>query len=200
MLLVGAGDVALQKWRGLQNTGAKVHVVAPEALPEFDALSGEGLLTFSRRPYRGEDLDGVALVFAATDDRELQQRIFRECRERGILVNVVDVPPLCDFYAGAVVERGDIQIAISTGGAAPALAKFLRQKIEAMLAPEYAQFAAVVKGMRPAMLALPKEKRRSLWGCIVSDAFFADIRRDGPDVAAERIQGWIQKAAEEKTS
>jgi len=189
--LIGAGEIGLQKIRAFLDSGAQVHVVAPEALPEIEALAQEGRVRWSKRGYETADLDGVTLVIAATDDPALQQRIAAESRERRIWVNIVDVPPLCDFIAPAIVRRGDIQVAISTGGAAPALAKFLRQKVEQVLGPEYADFVQMVKQYRPDILKLPKPQRMDLWNRMVNDDFMAQIRRDGIAPAEARLKEWI---------
>lgn len=191
VLVVGAGDVALQKLRQLLECGARVKVVAPKTLPTIRRLALDGRISWSKRSYKKADLNGLSLVIAATDDPILQKKIAREARAHGIWVNVVDVPALCDFIAPAVVARGDIQIAISTGGAAPALAKYLRKKLEAIIGPEHEEFVQVVQKMRPAILKLTKEKRRSLWERIVSDAFFEEIRSNGMTAAKTRLKEWI---------
>jgi precorrin-2 dehydrogenase/sirohydrochlorin ferrochelatase len=195
VLLVGAGEIGLQKIRALLECEARIHVVAPEALPEIQEIARAGHIRWSVRGYETADLEDIVVAIAATDDRVLQERIASECRSRKILVNIVDVPPLCDFYAASVVSRGDVQIAISTGGAAPALAKFLRQKVEGVLGPEYADFVRIVQGLRPSMLQLPKERRLSLWSCIVSDGFLDQIRREGPERAEAQIKQWIEESA-----
>ena len=191
VLLVGAGEIGLQKIRGFLECEARVHVVSPDALPEIAAFAESGQVRWSRRGYETADLDGMKLVIAATDDTVLQKRIAAESRERGILVNIVDVPPLCDFIAPAIVSRGDVQIAISTGGAAPALAKFLRQKLEGVLGPEVAEFVRIAQEIRPRIMALPKEKRLGLWGCLASDGFLETIKRD----AKAKIKEWIDAAS-----
>jgi siroheme synthase-like protein len=136
-------------------------------------------------------LEGASLVISSTDDPVVQKRIAAECRERQIWVNVVDVPPLCDFIAPAIVRRGPIQIAISTGGVSPALAKFLRRKLEPLIGPQYEALAAVVQKIRGEILVLPKPRRDSLWECIVSDGFIAEVERDGLDRSVERVKEWI---------
>jgi siroheme synthase-like protein len=191
VLLVGAGVIALQKLGALMECQALVHVVAPEALPEIRSHSRDGKIKWSKRPYKLSDLDKVTLVIAATDDVGLQKKVAKEARARGLWVNVVDVPPLCDFIAPAIVSRGDIQIAISTGGAAPALAKHLRKKVESILGQEYADFVAVIGRLRPAILKLPKERRASFWECVVSEPFMKDIRENGIARAEKLLKEWI---------
>ncbi len=194
VLLVGAGTVALQKIDALVEGGARVHVVSPEAKPPFQRLARGGKIRWSRRPYRTSDMKGARLVIAATNNPKVHQKISKDARARGIWANIVDVPPLCDFIAPAIVRRGDIQIAISTGGAAPALAKYLRKKLETVIGPEHEDFVKMVKALRPRILKLEKPQRLSLWECIVSDAFLRDIRVHGVAHARRRLVGWIEKA------
>jgi len=191
VLLVGGGAVALQKLRSLLDAGARVHLVSPEALPEIRQLAQDGKIEWSARSYKTADTAGVRLVIAATPDARLQKKIAQAARRRGIWANVVDVPVLCDFIAPAVFGRGDIQIAISTGGAAPALAKYLRRKLESIIGPEYEEFVNVVQRLRPDILKLPKARRLSLWERIVSDDFFQDIRTGGMEAAEIRLKKWI---------
>ena len=191
VLLVGAGPIGLQKLQGLLDCQADIKVVAPEALPEIQQLARDGKIEWCRRSYETPDTDGSSLVIAATDDPELQKKIAGDARGRGIWVNIVDVPPLCDFIAPAIASRGEVQIAISTGGAAPALAKHLRKKIESQIGPEYEEFVKVVEKLRPDILKLAKEKRMAFWDQVVSDAFFEDIRRDGIAKAETRMKEWI---------
>src|SRR6478609_8076602 len=135
-LLVGAGNVALEKIASLLPTGLRLRVIARDAKPEIRKLAAEGKLEWFQRHYETTDLDGTYVVIAATDDPEVNARIFREATERGILCNSVDDPPHCDFYFGAVVRRGDLQVAISTAGESPAVAQRLRREIDGQLAAD----------------------------------------------------------------
>ena len=129
-VIVGAGAVAEQKVRGLLAAGARVRVIAPEATPYLSRLARSRKISWQRREFRGGDLRGAFLVVAATNSAAVHARVFREARRRGVLCNVVDVPPQCDFYYPAVVRRGRLQIAISTGGESPALAQRVRRHLE----------------------------------------------------------------------
>jgi precorrin-2 dehydrogenase/sirohydrochlorin ferrochelatase len=129
VLVVGAGTIALRKTKGLIEARAKVTVVAPDVLPEFDELPVRVL----RRPFRAADLAGVVLVFAATDDRQVNHRIGIAAKGRGIFSNIADSAGECDFVVPARVNRGDVQVAISTGGRSPRVSKELRRKLEAIL-------------------------------------------------------------------
>lgn len=191
VLLVGAGAVALTKVAALIECGARLTVVSPEALPEFEQFAAQGKISLEKRGYESTDLDGVRLVIAATDDKDLQLRIAQEARARFLWVNIVDVPPLCDFIAPAIMSKGDLQIAVSTGGAAPAMAKFLRKKLERWVGDEYAEFIRLAQKVRPDILKLPKAERNRLWDRMVNEAFLADLKRDGFDKAEARVREWI---------
>lgn len=129
VLVVGAGGVALRKTRGLVDAGARVTVVAPEALPEFDDLP----VRMVRRHFRATDLAGAVLVFAATDDRQVNHRIGIAAKGRGVFANIADSAEECDFVVPARVERGDVQIAIATGGKSPRVSAELRKKLDDVL-------------------------------------------------------------------
>ena len=141
-MVVGAGKVAESKVAGLLKTGCILHVVAPQATGQIEAWSRKGKLRWHKRRYRDSDLAGCFLVVAATPSTKLHEKIFRAARKRRIICNVVDVPELCDFYYPAVVERGWLQIAISTSGKSPALAQRLRKDLEARFGPEYKEWLA----------------------------------------------------------
>lgn len=129
VLVVGAGKVALRKTLGLVEAGARVTVVAPQWEPGFASLS----VRMVKRRFRIGDLAGARLVFAATDDRRTNRRIGMAARNQGILANVADSAEECGFLVPARVTRGNLQIAVSTGGVNPRMAKHLRQKLEEIL-------------------------------------------------------------------
>jgi siroheme synthase-like protein len=135
-LVVGAGAVALEKIEALLRCGARLRVVSPEAIAAVKLLSDEGKLEWIARRFVPEDVAGSYLVIAATSDGAVNHAVFREASRLSILCNTVDDPPLCDFFCASVVERGDLQVAISTGGKSPALAQRLRREIDRELAPD----------------------------------------------------------------
>jgi precorrin-2 dehydrogenase/sirohydrochlorin ferrochelatase len=147
-LVVGGGRIAADKVDGLLAAGAAVVVVSPSVLPRVAALAGSGEIEYHTRPYRSGDLDGVFLAYGATDNLELNARITADARAAGVLVNAVDDPPNCDFYAVAVVRRGDLQIGISTNGHSPAFARWLREDLDSLLPQEYADLLAVLSEVR----------------------------------------------------
>jgi uroporphyrin-III C-methyltransferase len=132
-LLVGAGNVALDKITSLLNTGPSLRVIAPEARMEIQQLALEGKLEWIARHFTPSDLDGNFLVIAATNSPRVNATIYQGCVERNIPCNSVDDIPNCDFFFGSVVSRGDLQIAISTSGESPAVAQRLRREIDAQL-------------------------------------------------------------------
>jgi precorrin-2 dehydrogenase / sirohydrochlorin ferrochelatase len=132
-VVVGAGNLAEAKIDSLLAAHAKVTVIAPEARPRVADMAAAGEIEWLRREYAAGDLTAQFLVVAATDNPVVNRAIFKEATEKNILCNAVDDPPFCDFYFPSVVRRGDLQIAISTAGASPALAQRLRKEINAQL-------------------------------------------------------------------
>jgi precorrin-2 dehydrogenase/sirohydrochlorin ferrochelatase len=132
-IVVGGGNLAETKIESLLAAQAKVTVIAPEACARIVDFAEAGEVEWHRRAYTEGDLEGSFLVVAATDDPAVNRAVFQEATQKGILCNCVDDPPFCDFYFPSVVRRGDLQIAISTAGASPALAQRLRKEINAQL-------------------------------------------------------------------
>jgi len=163
-LLVGAGTVALDKIGSLLKTGLKLRVVAPRARAEVRELAAEGKLEWIEREFEPADLDGNWLAIAATDVPEVNAAVYRAARERGVFCNSVDDIPNCDFYFGSVVNRGDLQIAISTAGESPALAQRLRREIDAQLPKDLGPWLERLGELRREVLATHErgEERRLL--------------------------------------
>jgi precorrin-2 dehydrogenase / sirohydrochlorin ferrochelatase len=163
-LVVGAGTVALEKIEALLRCAAHVAVVSPEAVPAVRRLSEQGAVDWLVRRFRPEDLSGVQLVIAATNDRDVNRAVFEEAARLSILCNAVDDPPLCDFFCASIVERGDLQIAISTAGKSPALAQRLRREIDAQLDADLGRWLDDLGNLRREVLAAmpPGEPRRQL--------------------------------------
>ena len=173
-LVVGGGDVGLEKVEGLLACDADVTLVAPAAHPELEALAREGSITWFEREYQRDDLDGKLIVIAATDDTDVNIRVFDDAEARAMLVNVVDVPPLCSFILPAIVRTGPLAIAISTAGASPALAKRMKREISALFGDPYAQLAVILNEARGwAKATLPTYQDRK--------EFFESIVNGEPD-------------------
>ena len=163
-LVVGAGKVAEGKIRGLLDAGASVEVVAPFAVPQIQQWFGQGVLSWQQRVFEPRDLDHASIVIAATPSHEVNTQVFEEAQLRNVLCNSVDDPENCDFYYPAVVERGDLQIAISTNGRSPALAQRLRQELEQQFGPEYETWLEELGVSRDQLFAtnVDAEARRKL--------------------------------------
>ncbi len=173
-VVVGGGAVGLEKVEGLLACDADVVLIAPEAEPELEALAAEGSMRWERRPYRAEDLEATFMVIAATDDSEQNIRVYDDAERRAMLVNVVDVPPLCNFILPAIVRQGPLAIAISTAGASPALAKRMKREVSELFGPEYARLALLLNDARGwAKATLPTYQDRK--------AFFESIVNGEPD-------------------
>jgi len=186
-LVVGAGTIAESKIRSLLISRANVHVVAPWATPAVSAWARAGAVQWSARPFQPADLDSIFLVVAATSIPVVNDLVYREAQVRRTLCNVVDDPERCDFYYPAVVRRGDLQIAISTGGHSPALAQRLRREFEAQIAPVYAGWLEELGQARKKVFAssLDPEHRRALLRAAASRESF-DARRAEPVVSGGR--------------
>jgi uroporphyrin-III C-methyltransferase / precorrin-2 dehydrogenase / sirohydrochlorin ferrochelatase len=163
-LLVGAGAVARDKIGSLLKTGVRLRVVAPEACEEIRALAAEGKLEWVQRAFVPSDLDSIFIAIAATSTPEVNAAVYREAVERGVLCNSVDDIPHCDFFFGSVVQRGALQIAISTSGESPAFAQRLRKEIDSQLSHDIGPWLTELGALRREILAtLPAgEARKAL--------------------------------------
>jgi precorrin-2 dehydrogenase/sirohydrochlorin ferrochelatase len=157
-LVIGGGEVAERKVEALLAAGARVTVVAPALTAELAALAETHEIVHHPRSYRPGDVRGAQLAIAATDDPEVQRAVAAEAEAAGVLLNVVDVPALCTFIAPAVVQRGEVSIAVSTGGASPALAHRVRTEIEARFGPEYGLFAQILRRLRERLPPSPERQ------------------------------------------
>ena len=147
-LVVGGGDIGLEKVEGLLACDASVVLVAPDAHPALRELAQEGSITWIEREYESADLEGCLIAIAATDDTDVNIRVYDDAERRAMLVNVVDVPPLCNFILPAIVRTGPLAVAISTAGASPALAKRMKAEISAMFGEPYADLAVMLNDVR----------------------------------------------------
>ena len=193
-VVVGGGAVAARKVDGLLECGARVAVIAPTLVPALEALWHAGHIAVRQRPFTASDLDGAVLVIAATNDAAVNAQVAREARARGIWVNVVDDPAHCDFILPAVVRRGDLQIAVSTGGRSPALARWVREDLERRLPAEYGALLALVADLRQELrragVAVPPER----WQRAVDDEVLARLRAGDPAGARARLRAALLPA------
>jgi precorrin-2 dehydrogenase/sirohydrochlorin ferrochelatase len=180
-LVVGAGTVGEPKISSLIAAGASTRVIALNATAAVAEWAREGSIKWEQRAFEFADLDGVFMVIAATNSRELNAAIFNEARQRNILCNVVDDPEYCDFYYPAVVRRGDLQLAISTNGQSPALAQRIRRELEIQFGPEYGEWLEQLGKIRQQLFAsrMNPEERRQLLHELASSAAFEEARAAG---------------------
>lgn len=188
-LVVGAGKVGEPKIGGLLETGARIRVVALDASPAVREWARSGRIELELRAFSTDDLQGAFLVVVATASRSLNERIYHEAQRLGALCNVVDVPDLCDFFYPSIVRRGDLQIAVSTGGQSPSLAQKIRQQLEKQFGPGYAAWVAELGETRKLIMAsdLDKERKLDLLHSLASREAFEAVLAENRELAGELI-------------
>ncbi len=163
-LVVGGGAIAHRKVELLLQAHAKVHVIAPQLNSQFESWLKANHITYSPERFQLTDLAGYRLVIAATDDKAVNAKVSELAQQKGILVNVVDQPELCSFIMPSIIDRSPVQIAISTGGASPVLARLLRTKLETLIPAAYGQLASFVAKCRERVKKqLPMKARKRFW-------------------------------------
>jgi precorrin-2 dehydrogenase/sirohydrochlorin ferrochelatase len=176
-VVVGGGDIGLEKVEGLLACNGKVVLIAPDAIGPLQDLAAEGSIEWEQREYEPADIEATFIVIAATNDTDVNIGVYNDAERRAMLVNVVDVPPLCNFILPAIVRTGPLAIAISTAGASPALAKRIKREIAAEYGPEHARLAEILNDARGwAKGTLPTYQDRK--------AFFEGIVNGDPDPIA----------------
>jgi precorrin-2 dehydrogenase/sirohydrochlorin ferrochelatase len=186
-LVVGGGEIAAGKLDALLAAGGRVTVVSPTVRPSIAALAAERRLTLHQRPYQETDIAGAYLVIAATDDRAANAAVAADARAAGILVNAVDDIPNCDFFAVALVRRGDLQLAISTNGRSPAFARWMREQLDAAIPAEYADLLAVLGEVRDTIKARGPIPEYAHWQAAIADEVAAGLGRDDRATTAARL-------------
>jgi siroheme synthase-like protein len=197
-LVVGGGEVGLEKVEGLLACDGDVTLVAPEAEPALAELAEEGSIRWERRAYETADLEGKFLVIAATNDTDVNIRVFDDAERRAMLVNVVDVPPLCNFILPAIVRTGPLAIAISTAGASPALAKRMKREVSELFGEEYARLAVLLndaRGWAKATLPTYQDRKEFFEGIVNGDPDPIELLRAGDERAVVDLIAAAQAAA-----
>jgi precorrin-2 dehydrogenase / sirohydrochlorin ferrochelatase len=198
-LVVGGGDVGLEKVEGLLACDADVTLVAPEAHPALRELAEEGSIRWEQREYAAGDLDGCLIVIAATDDTDVNIRVFDDAERRAMLVNVVDVPPLCNFILPAIVRTGPLAVAISTAGASPALAKRMKREIAELFGEPYADLAVLLndaRGWAKGTLPTYQDRKEFFESIVNGDPDPIELLRGGH---ADRVRELIATAQQAHT-
>ncbi|MHB1853542.1 MAG: precorrin-2 dehydrogenase/sirohydrochlorin ferrochelatase family protein [Acidimicrobiales bacterium] len=191
-LVVGGGRVAARKAVGLLDAGAALHMVAPVISPEAEVLAGSGL-TIERRPYRSPEAASYRLVVTATGDPEVDGTVFRDAEAAGVWVNAADDPVACSFHLPAVARRGPVSVAVSTGGASPALASWLRDRIETVLGPgsDIEVLAGLLSEARAALQAAGRSTEGANWREALDSDMLGLIRAGHIDQARERLRACL---------
>ena len=181
-VVVGGGDIGLEKVDGLLACGGDVTLVAPEAIDDLAKLAEEGSIKWEKRSYEPTDLEGTFIVIAATNDTDVNIGIYEDAERRAMLVNIVDVPPLCNFILPAIVRQGSMAIAISTQGASPALAKRMKREIADQFGQPYAELAVIlndVRGWAKGTLPTYNDRRDFFEGIVNGDPDPVELIRAG---------------------
>ncbi|MGI9020360.1 MAG: precorrin-2 dehydrogenase/sirohydrochlorin ferrochelatase family protein [Solirubrobacterales bacterium] len=181
-LVVGGGDIGLEKVEGLLACDADVTLVAPDAVPALEELAAEGSITWERRAYVDRDLEGKFIAIAATNDTDVNVSVYDAAERLATLVNVVDVPPLCNFILPAIVRTGPLAIAISTAGASPALAKRMKREIADTFGEPYARLAIMLndaRGWAKATLPTYHDRKDFFEGIVNGDPDPVELVREG---------------------
>ena len=180
VIIIGGGVVCERKAETMMKYGARVTVVAPHFTDAIQQWARSGAIQIRKKSYDSGDLDGASIVIASTDDEAVNTQIAADCRKRKIPVNVVDVTHLCAFIVPAIVEQGSIQLAVSTGGKSPALARTLKEDLQKFVGPEYAEINDLLGTLRPSakkVLPTDTDRKRFFDGIIASGV--VDMLRRG---------------------
>jgi siroheme synthase-like protein len=199
-LVVGGGDIGLEKVEGLLACDGDVTLVAPDAHPELERLAEEGSITWERKTYEPSDLEGKFMVIAATNDSEVNIGIYYDAEKRAMLANVVDVPPLCNFILPAIVRTGPLAIAISTAGASPALAKRMKREISELFGEDYARLAVILneaRGWAKGTLPTYQDRKEFFEGIVNGEPDPIDLVRAGRE---DEVFAIIERAKERATA
>jgi len=173
VVIIGAGPLALQKAEALYRSEARLKVVAQNSTQALKDFCARNHIEFLDATYEKQQIASSALVIVATNNRPLNERIYHDCHAQGILCNVVDQPDLCDFYVPAVVQRGNLQIAISTDGRCPAYAGRVRAVCEDLFTEQHEEFLTLLQEMRQIILQeyAPAQRRGRMQALISDDSF-----------------------------
>jgi siroheme synthase-like protein len=189
-VVVGGGEIGLEKVEGLLACNGRVVLVAPDAVPELESLAAEGSIEWIRRRYEPGDLEQTFIAIAATNDTATNIAVYQDAEERAMLVNVVDVPPLCNFILPAIVRTGPLAIAISTAGASPALAKRIKRQIADEFGEPYARLAVLlneVRGWAKGTLPTYQDRKQFFEGIVNGDPDPIELLRRGDEAAVRDL-------------
>ncbi len=192
-VVIGGGDVAERKVRGLLRAGARVKVVSPELTEGLEELRNRGLIKHVKRAYQEDDIRDAFLVIAATSEMDVNRAVFKDARN--VPVNVVDVPELCSFIVPSIVNRGDLTVAISTSGVSPALARSIREELEVFFPEETGEFLEFLKDIRSRIKQTVPDSttREAVLKEIGSRRVLKLLLTEGVEVARQEVYGILNK-------
>jgi precorrin-2 dehydrogenase len=196
-LVVGGGDIGLEKVEGLLACDADVTLVAPDAHPALRELAQEGSIRWEAREYRSGDLEGCLIAIAATNNTDVNIAVFNDAERRAMLVNVVDVPPLCNFILPAIVRTGPLAVAISTAGASPALAKRMKREVSELFGEPYADLAVLLndaRGWAKGTLPTYQDRKEFFEGIVNGDPDPIELLRAGRAAEVRDLIAAAQRA------
>lgn len=197
VVVVGGGEVALRKAEGLLDAGAEVTVVSPALHPDLQALVSRGRVRHVAREYARGDLEGYFLAFVGTDDRSVNAAVSREGRQRRVWVNAVDDPPNCDFIMPGIVQCGDLVIAVSTSGTSPAMARKMREELEAFLSQEYVLMLELAAEVRQELRERSVIVEPEVWNAALDGGLKRLLGEGRREEAKQRLlRGLLEPAAE----
>src|SRR6476619_5569183 len=195
-VVIGGGDIGLEKVEGLLACDGDVTLIAPDAIEPLQELAREGSIKWEQREYAGiADLEATFIAIAATNDTDVNIRVYEDAEKRAMLVNIVDVPPLCNFILPAIFRSGPIAIAISTAGASPALAKRMRNQIAAEYGEPYARLAELlneVRGWAKGTLPTYNDRKEFFERIVNGDPDPIELLRQGDEQAVRDLISAVQ--------
>ena len=199
VLVVGGGEVAARKVKGLLDCETRITVVSPQLTSELRQLSGQGACLWLEKTYDTSDLESVDLVFACTDAEDLNARISQDATERQLLVNVADRPDLCTFFLPSVLRRNSLSIAVSTDGSSPLTARLIRESLEKHVDDEIGEYLELLRTWRPQVLAtLPAEKRKRFWLEAHSGQIYEFVKLGQHEQAQDELTRLFEKLSKEE--
>lgn len=193
--MVGGGDVAERKVGGLLKAGARVKLISPETSVGLREIIDTGSVEYRSRGYKAGDLKGASLAIAATDDERVNRAVASEAEKENVLLNVVDDPPRCTFIAPAVMTRGDLTLAISTGGKSPAFARRVREELERQFPEEWAQLLEIASEVRERLARDGKRAPSDLWQRAISTEVMDLVKAGRITEARDRLEAAVSEGA-----
>ncbi|MEN6325287.1 MAG: bifunctional precorrin-2 dehydrogenase/sirohydrochlorin ferrochelatase [Syntrophomonas sp.] len=189
-LVIGGGPVAERKVENLLEYEVNIKIVSPQVEKRIKEWSLEGSITWLPREFEEHDLDGIFMVFVATNDGSVNQWVVELCRQRGILANAVDDPPNCDFFVPSLIRHNSLVVAISTEGKSPLFARKLREELEEVITPEYGEFVEILGELRTRIKndVLDIELRRKIFENLVNSDILSLLKAGEKEKARERIE------------